>query len=992
MAGAMMIDRAQSHSLNRQDMTNFARDLEVDENDEEQIRQKEQKILELGETYKKEGKAKELADLIKVTRPFLSFLSKAKAAKLVRSLVDLFLDLEAETGIEVQLCKECIEWAKQEKRTFLRQSLEARLIALYFDTGMYTEALNLGSQLLKELKKLDDKNLLVEVQLLESKTYHALSNLPKARAALTSARTTANAIYCAPKVQATLDLQSGILHAADERDFKTAFSYFYEAFEGFDSVQSSKALTALKYMLLCKIMLGQSDDVNQIVSGKLAITYSGRDIDAMKAVAEASHKRSLADFQDALKQYKKELEDDVIVKAHLGTLYDTMLEQNLCRIIEPYSQCEVSFIAEQIALPIAQVEKKLSQMILDKKFSGILDQGIGVLIVFEETPVDKTYETALETIQHMGKVVDTLYQKAKKLTSADACCALALEEVRSGEVEKGRYHKMSSPDDVIILSNETIGNSTIFAYLGQYIDLNYSIWLYRLLTPVLVTFLLPCAFVLLIYCTISFLYIYKLHSRFILQVYNEGDFDFWDVARTLVAVVWDAHGWIFHGYEVCGLENLPDTGSALIIYYHGAIPIDMYYFTARVYLKRQRLIYTVGDRFLNKVPGWKLLARVMKISPGTVQSCASVLRDGNMLSIAPGGVYEAQFGDSNYELLWRQRVGFAKVAIESKAPIIPMFTENLREGFRSVGLAKRLFIRLYNLVRFPVRPIYGGFPVKFRTHLGTPIPYDPSLSAEDLQEKVAFAIEELINKHQRIPGSIFHALQASTDGYEVIGLEHLPKTGGALLIYYHGALPIDMYYLTAETMLKCNRLIHTVGDRFLDHIPGWRLVSRVMKVTSGSVQSCVATLRAGELLSIAPGGVYEAQFGDNVYEVLWKNRTGFARVALEAKVPIIPMFTVNIRECFRTVSFAKWIFLRLYNVLKIPVLPIYGGFPVKLRTVLGKPIPYDESLSPEALQEKVATAIARLVREHQRVPGDILQAIGDRFEAVQVVRGENAKV
>lgn len=167
------------------------------------------------------------------------------------------------------MCKDCIEWAKQEKRTFLRQSLEARLIALYFDTALYTEALALGAQLLRELKKLDDKNLLVEVQLLESKTYHALSNLPKARAALTSARTTANAIYCPPKVQGALDLQSGILHAADERDFKTAFSYFYEAFEGFDSVDSVKALTSLKYMLLCKIMLGQSDDVNQIVSGKL---------------------------------------------------------------------------------------------------------------------------------------------------------------------------------------------------------------------------------------------------------------------------------------------------------------------------------------------------------------------------------------------------------------------------------------------------------------------------------------------------------------------------------------------------------------------------------------------------------------------------------------------------------------------------------------------------------------------------------------------------
>jgi len=268
----------------------------------------------------------------------------------------------------VQLCKECIEWAKEERRTFLRQSLEARLIALYFDTGMFSEALQLGSALLKELKKLDDKQLLVEVQLLESKTYHALSNLAKARAALTSARTTANAIYCPPKMQAALDLQSGILHAADERDFKTAYSYFYEAFEGYynqyfkyslflpitrymyylcvfifryDSVESPKALTALKYMLLSKIMLRTPEDVQAIMSGKLTVKYAGLDLDAMRAVAEASHRRSLAEFQKAVKEYRQELEDDVIVRAHLGSLYDAMLEQNLCRLVEPYSRVQV---------------------------------------------------------------------------------------------------------------------------------------------------------------------------------------------------------------------------------------------------------------------------------------------------------------------------------------------------------------------------------------------------------------------------------------------------------------------------------------------------------------------------------------------------------------------------------------------------------------------------------------------------------------------------
>lgn len=377
MAGAMLFERAQSVSSQHEKLLNLKRDDEDQDNDEENIKNKEQDILNLGEKYKKEGKAKELAELIKATRPFLSMISKAKAAKLVRSLVDYFLDLEAGIGIEVQLCKECIEWAKEERRTFLRQSLEARLVALYFDTGMFAEALLLGSKLLKELKKLDDKNLLVEVQLLESKTYHALSNLPKARAALTSARTTANAIYCPPKMQAALDLQSGILHAADEKDFKTAYSYFYEAFEGFDSVESPKALTALKYMLLSKIMLNNPEDVQQIVSGKLAIKYAGQDIEAMKAVAQASHKRSLADFQQAVKQFKHELEDDVIVRAHLGTLYDNMLEQNLCRIIEPYSRVQVDYVAKTIKLPMPQVEKKLSQMILDAKFHGILDQGEG---------------------------------------------------------------------------------------------------------------------------------------------------------------------------------------------------------------------------------------------------------------------------------------------------------------------------------------------------------------------------------------------------------------------------------------------------------------------------------------------------------------------------------------------------------------------------------------------------------------------------------------
>lgn len=44
-------------------------------------------------------------------------------------------------------------------------------------------------------------------------------------------------------------------------------------------------------------------------------------------------------------------------------------------------------------------------------------------------------------------------------------------------------------------------------------------------------------------------------------------------------------GWIWHGHEVVGLENIPDEGPALIIYYHGTLPIDVSFltFVLRIY-------------------------------------------------------------------------------------------------------------------------------------------------------------------------------------------------------------------------------------------------------------------------------------------------------------------------------------------------------------------------------------------------------------------------
>lgn len=61
------------------------------------------------------------------------------------------------------------------------------------------------------------------------------------------------------------------------------------------------------------------------------------------------------------------------------------------------------------------MESKLSQLILDKKLKGILDQGAGCLVVFDEAPVAKTYQYGIDTLTNMDKVLNTLFEKAASL-------------------------------------------------------------------------------------------------------------------------------------------------------------------------------------------------------------------------------------------------------------------------------------------------------------------------------------------------------------------------------------------------------------------------------------------------------------------------------------------------------------------------------------------------------------------------------------------------
>lgn len=158
-------------------------------------------------------------------------------------------------------------------------------------------------------------------------------------------------------------------------------------------------------------------DLSNIITPKQSLKYGGEDIDAMNAIAAAASSRSLKDFEATTKKYTKQLQTDLLIKHHLEILNEQLLESNLIRIIEPYSCVEITHVASLIEMPLHVVEKKLSQMILDSKFKGILDQGKGQLIVYEEGDGDMAMEKGLEVIANMDNVVTSLFARSQILRS-----------------------------------------------------------------------------------------------------------------------------------------------------------------------------------------------------------------------------------------------------------------------------------------------------------------------------------------------------------------------------------------------------------------------------------------------------------------------------------------------------------------------------------------------------------------------------------------------
>lgn len=199
----------------------------------------------------------------------------------------------------------------------------------------------------------------------------------------------------------------------------------------------------------------------------------------------------------------------------------------------------------------------------------------------------------------------------------------------------------------------------------------------------------------------------------------------------------------YHRYSVHGLENLPRTGPALLTLNHGPIPIDGALLGAAIYDEQGRLPRALTDHVVFRVPVMRELFLALGAVDGRPELADELLSRGNLVIVMPGGAPEGFKSSARaYELYWRKRTGFAKLAIRQQVPIVPCACIGIDElytvPFDLFEAGKRLF-----KVRSVPLPVAWGLgplprPARLTHYVGEPLPPPPLEALDDEAAVLAY--------------------------------------------------------------------------------------------------------------------------------------------------------------------------------------------------------------------------------------------------------------
>ena len=173
---------------------------------------------------------------------------------------------------------------------------------------------------------------------------------------------------------------------------------------------------------------------------------------------------------------------------------------------------------------------------------------------------------------------------------------------------------------------------------------------------------------------------------------------------------------------------------------------------------------------------------------------------------------------------------------------------------------------------------------------------DPLADQEALQRHIAVALDTpeprglgLELSYQMVK-RVFNPL--------ILGADNIPNKP-CLFVGNHSLFALDGWVLGPIMLKELGRFVRGLGDRFL--FASDRVGDSVMKIggVMGHPEVCAALMQNGHDLMVFPGGAHEAvKPASEMYELQWKERYGFVRLAARHGYTIMPFGMVGPDEFY----------------------------------------------------------------------------------------------
>jgi 1-acyl-sn-glycerol-3-phosphate acyltransferase len=214
------------------------------------------------------------------------------------------------------------------------------------------------------------------------------------------------------------------------------------------------------------------------------------------------------------------------------------------------------------------------------------------------------------------------------------------------------------------------------------------------------------------------------------------------------------------------------------------------------------------------------------------------------------------------------------------------------------------------------------------------------------------------------------------------GIDRVPANGRLMIVPNHsGTLPIDGLLIALAMVLegKPPRLVRGMVERWFPSLPFISTLFTRCGQTVGDPENCRDLLRRDQTILVFPEGVRgTGKTYWRRYELQWFG-TGFMRLALETKTPIVPVAVVGAEETYPSIYNIGW----LAKLMKVPYVPVTPFFPL-LGPLGALPLPVQIDLrfgAPRLFEGDPDAPDAEVMQKVDEVKAEISRLIDEGLQA-----------